>query len=458
MVGGKIISEHHGRRNDRSRKWTASRLVYSTYLCHDCMVSQGSELVVSSYLEHGEDEHVGLHIGQFNDSFRPVMDGVGVCMENYTYWIRQNHGPATAVVPRVPGYRDNSDYEVLRFRAVALPRMKPFRVGLPWLDPRFMKNLRDTHFDLVHAHCPFVSGRLARSISRRERVPMVATFHSKYRDDFHAATGSSSLAEIGVRYVIGFYSTAAHVWAPNKATAATLHDYGYRGPVEIVPNGTDLEVPSREEGARLAERGREAVGLRDSSVPMYLFVGQHRWEKNVELIFRTLGLLRRTGTDFHMVFAGTGYAENAMQRMCRAEGVTNQVTFLGLVLERERLKELYAAAHLLLFPSLYDNAPLVMREAAGFGVPTVLVRGASAAEGVVDGVNGFLTENNSQALAKLLTHLAEQPEHCERVGKGARRDIYLHWRDVVEQVYGRYEDIVATSSRRTMLVDREVPS
>lgn len=399
-----------------------------------------------------------LHIGQFNDTFRPLMDGVGVCMENYTYWIQQNHGRATAVAPAVPGFTDNFDYDVLRFRAVSLPRMKPFRLGMPWLDRRFMGKLRNARFDLVHTHCPFVSGRLARGASRRARVPMVATFHSKYRDDFRSATGSPSLTEIGVRYVVAFYSRASQVWAPNRATASTLRDYGYTGPVEIVPNGTDLEVPSSSEKSRLAERGRAALKLEGTSVPIYLFVGQHRWDKNVELIFRALGLLNRRGSNFHMVFAGTGYAEKAMQRMCRAEGLSDNVTFLGLVLERERLKELYAAARLLLFPSLYDNAPLVMREAAGFAVPTVLVRGASAAEGVIDKQSGFLTENRPEAMAELLARLARRPEESERVGRGAQRDIYLHWRDVVDEVYRRYEDLVSTTARNGTRVDRKIPS
>lgn len=401
-----------------------------------------------------DQQPAGLHIGQFNDSYKPIMDGVGVCMENYAYWIERNHGHATVVAPESPGYTDEAVFPVLRFHAVPLPQMKPFRAGMPWIDPSFMIEMRHATFDLVHAHCPFVSGRLARGVSRRRGVPMVATFHSKYRDDFLTVTGSPTLADVGVRYVVDFYEKATEVWAPNRATARTLEDYGFRGRVDVIPNGTDLEAPDDAHRSRLEARGRTACGVDPGDdVPIYLFVGQHRWEKNVELIIRTLGFLKTRGTRFRMVFAGTGYAERAMKKLCRQVGIAEETVFLGLILERERLKELYAAATLLLFPSLYDNAPLVMREAAGFGVPTVLIRGASAAEGVTDRVNGFLVENSRVSLAAALQGTAADPGLTARVGAGARRDIYLHWREVVAEVYARYEDIVATNRRRSVHID-----
>ena len=30
-----------------------------------------------------------LVVGEFNDSYKPIMDGVGVCAENYAKWINR---------------------------------------------------------------------------------------------------------------------------------------------------------------------------------------------------------------------------------------------------------------------------------------------------------------------------------------------------------------------------------
>ena len=99
-----------------------------------------------------------------------------------------------------------------------------------------------------------------------------------------------------------------------------------------------------------------------------------------------------------------------------------------------------------------------MREAAGFGLPTVLIRGASAAEGVTDRESGFLVENTPESFAAALQGTAADPDLTARVGEGARRDIYLHWRDVVADVYRRYEDIVASEGRRSIHIDRDMGS
>ena len=57
---------------------------------------------------------------------------------------------------------------------------------------------------------------------------------------------------------------------------------------------------------------------------------------------------------------------------------------------------LYHRADLLVFPSIYDNAPMVLREAAAMGTPAVVVRGSCSAEGITDGENGFICADDSE--------------------------------------------------------------
>ena len=54
-------------------------------------------------------------------------------------------------------------------------------------------------------------------------------------------------------------------------------------------------------------------------------------------------------------------------------GLADNTCFTGVIRERDRLMAYYARADLFLFPSLYDNAPLTVREAASFQVPAVLL-------------------------------------------------------------------------------------
>ncbi|TVQ39260.1 MAG: glycosyltransferase [Spirochaetaceae bacterium] len=381
-----------------------------------------------------------LSTAQFNDAFRPIMDGVGGCVENYARWLNARYGQCTVVAPRVPGYVDLQPYTVLRFHSVAFPPMRPYRIGVPWCDGRFLRTLRNARWELVHAHAPFVAGTLALQTARRLGIPIVATFHSKYREDFLKVLGSQRLAQLAARRIVSFFHSVDQVWAPNSATADTLRSYGFNGPVQIVPNGSDLAVPAPHELEQYRAQADSELQL-EPGVPLYLFVGQHRWEKNVRLIIEALELLLRRGRRFRMLFVGAGYAAGEMQRLVRNRGLADRVGFLGLITDRERLKPLYARADIFLFPSLYDNAPLVMREAAAFSCPAVLVAGSTAAENTVHGENAFLIENRAESLCHLLDHLADRPHLVARAGTGARETIYLPWDQVVDEVYLRYLDL-----------------
>ena len=378
---------------------------------------------------------------QFNDSYFPIMDGVGMTAHNYASWLNAKYGRCSLVAPKVKDYRDNVDYKVIRFKSVLLPGMNPYRVGLPLIDFKFKKKMSSHQFDILHAHCPFISGQLALKMAKKMDVPLVATFHSKYREDFKKAVSNDLFVDFLMNLTIDFYQSVDYVWVPNRSTGDTLHDYGFTGKFEIMPNGTDMEIPEKNRYLKLRKKGLEEIGAEDKEF-ILLFVGQHRWEKNVKTILDSLKIIKDKGEKVKMVFVGEGYAEKDMKKLVRQYGMIDDVEFTGLITDRTKLMTIYACSDLFVFPSIYDNAPLVMREAAAFDVPSVVVRNSSSAEGVMDNVNGFLINNNAGSLAEKIIELKHNPSAIKKAGEGARKSIYRHWESIVDEVAIRYEEII----------------
>jgi len=378
---------------------------------------------------------------QFNDSYFPIMDGVGMTAHNYAYWLNEKYGKTMLVAPKVKGYEDTADYKVHRFKSVLLPGMNPYRVGLPLIDVKFKKKLKKIKFDLLHAHCPFISGQVALKLASKLDIPLVATFHTKYRDDFKKVINNDLFADFFVKLTLDFYNAADLVWVPNHATGLTLREYGFKGEYEVMPNGSDMAVPEAGKLMKYRNKGRLMIDAPEEEFVM-LFVGQHRWEKNVKLILDALVMLRDAGRAFKMVFAGEGYAAGEMMKIVRQHNLQEQVVFLGVITDRKELQHVYAAADLLVFPSVYDNSPLVLQEAAAFDVPSVLVRGSSSAEGIHDGLNGFLVENQVASLANRISEIMENPEAIRQAGEGARKTIFHPWESIVDYVYIRYTEII----------------
>ncbi len=381
---------------------------------------------------------------QFNDSYFPIMDGVGMTAHNYAHWLNEKYGKSVLVAPRVKDYKDTASYKVYRFKSLLLPGMNPYRIGLPLIDVTFQKKIKKVKFDLLHAHCPFISGQLAAKLARKLGIPLVATFHTKYKEDFKKVINNDLFIDFLLNMTLDFYNSADLVWVPNKSTGETLKEYGFVGSYEIMPNGTDIQIPDRTQWLKLRKKGLQTLDLLGNAFIM-LFVGQHRWEKNVKVILQALTIIKSKGHAFTMVFVGEGYAMKEMKKIVKESGLIKNVIFLGVITDRQELQTIYATADLFVFPSIYDNSPLVMQEAAAFDIPSVVVRNSSSAEDILDGINGFLIDNDADHLANTIIDLMQHPEAIQRAGEGARKTIYHPWESIVDDVYLRYLDLIKTS-------------
>lgn len=387
-------------------------------------------------MRHSKKDEPGT-IGIFNDSYPPIMDGVSLATKNYAYWIQKKDRKVCVVTPKYPNYTDNDPFPVYRYTSVPILGRKPYRFGLPDIDLNFKKDLEKISFEIVHAHCPFSSGRLALSIAKKQRIPLVATFHSKYRDDFEHSVNNKFIAKQMTKEIIRFFEKADEVWIPQASVEETIREYGFKGRVEVVDNGNDFA--GNEDVDLLKAAARKELGLPENQTVM-LFVGQHIWEKNTRLIVESLFAVR--DSPFQMIFIGIGYAREDLIRLTEEMDMNDKISFKGVVTDREILKKYYAAADLFLFPSIYDNAPLVVREAGALQTPSVLVAGSNSAEIITDNFNGFLIENSVESFASKLRELMADPQRINFAGKNASRTIARSWEDVTNEVIDRYQHLI----------------
>jgi len=382
-------------------------------------------------------------IGIFNDSFPPIMDGVSLATQNYAYWLHQKNQPVCVITPKSPNYSDNEPYPIYRYTSIPIIGRKPYRIGLPDIDFNFKTEIEQISFGLVHAHCPFSSGRLALSIANKQKIPFVATFHSKYRDDFEHSVYNKYIAKQMTNEIIRFFEKADEVWIPQASVEETIREYGFKGKVEIVDNGNDFATKSPI--GPIKEAARKVLGIPENEI-VFLFVGQHIWEKNTRLIVESLALIK--DLPFKMFFVGIGYAASDLKELVDELGISDKVEFVGMISDRERIKQYYAAADLFLFPSIYDNAPLVIREAAAMHTPSILVKGSSSAENVTDNFNGFLVNNSVDSFAEKLRELTGSPERIELAGLNASQSIARSWESVTEEVLDRYKKLMQRKWRK----------
>lgn len=384
--------------------------------------------------EKGEDLFT---IGLFNDSFPPIMDGVSLTTQNYAYWLQKKHQPVCVVTTKTPHHLDNEPYPLYRYSSIPILGRKPYRFGLPDIDLPFQNKIGKLSFSLVHAHCPFSSGRLALNIAKKQKIPFVATFHSKYRDDFEHSVYSKYLAKQMTNEIIRFFEKADEVWISQPAVEETMREYGFKGKIEVVPLGNDFacEHPIKP----IKKQARKDLHISDNDT-VFLFVGQLIWEKNIQMIVEALALIN--DLPFKMYFVGNGYANEDLKQLIFTSGLSDKIEIVGVITEREKLKQYYAAADLFLFPSMYDTWALVVREAAALCTPSVLVKDSTVAKFITNDLNGFLSLNSKEAFASKLRKLIANPELVQKVGLNASTSITRSWESVTEEVLDRYHHLI----------------
>ncbi len=382
---------------------------------------------------------MNITVGQFNDSYTPVMDGVGNAVKNYAYWLNKKYGKSYVITPKYPKFIDNEEFEVIRYASTILPLRPPYRLGTPIFASQSKKKLNQIDFDILHVHCPFSSGRIALNLAQKKNIPIVATFHSKFYDDFRQALKSDFLAKMAVKKVISFFDKVDYVWTVNDSTAQTLIDYGFKKKIEIMPNGTDFNVDFNFNN-NIAYMN-ELYQIKPDEL-VFLFVGQHIWQKNIKMIVESLQVLKQDNLHFKMFFIGEGYARNELMSMIEQMNLSQNVKFLGKMMDRELLKRFFARADLFLFPSTYDTSGLVVREAAALMTPSIVIEGSNAQEGIIDGINGFTCKENIESFASKIKAITLDKNLLKKSGENAKDTIAITWESVVDRVSTRYQEII----------------
>jgi 1,2-diacylglycerol 3-alpha-glucosyltransferase len=378
-----------------------------------------------------------LRIGQFCDAFIPVVDGVSRVVQAYADTLCAMGHQVTVSAPMYnTGYRGGYPYELVDYNAMNVPGVKQYKTGSAPMDAHYRKRMDMIPLDIVHAHSPFAAGTEALRIARNQKIPVICTFHSKFYDDFYKVTKSETLAQLGVKYVVRFMNRCDEVWAVSDSAAAILREYGYTGKILTIANGTTIRRP--KPGA--AEEAGIRFGL--GAHPVLLYVGQMDWKKNILRILEAAALLKQS-TDFRLVLAGQGHDKEAILKKTGELGLLDNVIFAGHIVDVDVLDGLYCRASIFTFPSLYDTAGLVVREAAVMGTPSVLVKGSSAAADIQDGVNGLLCRDDSRDLYLKLKIALADPGQLQLIGRKAQDTIPIPWEKVLTDVVVQYERLIS---------------
>lgn len=387
-----------------------------------------------------------MNIALCSDSFIPIIDGVGTVVKAYAETLAKKENDVYVLTPTDnTGYRGRLPFEIVDYTSFQMSKRLPWKVGMESIDSHFAERCRMLDLDIIHAHTPGTSCLVAMKLSKKKGIPLVGSFHSKYYDDILKITHNKAVAKVGSRIIADFYNQCDEVWAVSENAAEELRSYGCKSEIIIMPNGTDIRVLNANKTEEVVAR----FGLK-RNIPVLLFVGQINWKKNILRILESCSIIKKDGYDFQLVLAGRGPDEKAIKKQAVKLGLEDNLIMTGHLEDTEVLDCLYAVSDLFLFPSVYDNAPMVLREAAVMHTPSVVVENTGAAEVITDMENGLVCKDDSCDLAnRIEQYLGFPEEEKTRIRDSAFRTIPIPWDgSLADGILNRYGILIEKNRMR----------
>lgn len=383
-----------------------------------------------------------ITIGLFIDTFFPMVDGVIVVVDNYARRLVK-YANVIVFAPSYPNSKfDDSKfpYKIVRCKALNLPIID-YSLPIPNLDKSFMKELNGIKLDIIHIHSPFSLGKLGIDYAKKNNIPVIATMHSQFKQDFKRATKNNFLSNILTKIVIKQFNRCDKCYAVNSEIARIFYnDYGYKKMPSVLNNATDMIYLENFELAK-AEINKKYNLKEDEKV--FLFVGRINKLKNIFFIVDSLKILKeKCDFEFKMLFVGSGQDEIKLKKYIKEKDMEKYIIMCGKVTNRQLLSKIYSRADLFLFPSLYDASSIVQIEAASQKTPTLFIEGAATSSTITNNINGYICEGNEEKYANRIIEIINDKELYKSVCENAYKDIYINWDDEIKNVFDNYINII----------------
>ncbi len=378
-----------------------------------------------------------MKIGVFTDSFRPYTSGVVRSIELFSREFNALGHEVYIFGPDYPMLHPPREEGVFRFISVPWPSNPDFSLPIPF-SAQLGSTIRQLKLDIIHAHSPFLLGRLGARAARRYKLPLVFTFHTLYDQYVHYFPFVEKTSKQVVQNIArNFCNRCNMVITPSQLVVNYLRRIGVEAPLVNIPTGVDLEE-FKDLDAKWLQNN---YGIKSEKIVL-LFVGRLGKEKNVTFLMNSFQKVQESIPSAHLVLVGKGPQESYLRNMGRQMGLEDKITFTG-VLPRQSIVHCYASADLFVFPSVTETQGLVIGEAKAAGIPTVAIRAFGPAEMVAHGEDGILTDPSTEAFTEAILLLLKDKMLYQDMSKKAFKNAgQISSTYCAEKVLEVYRDLI----------------
>ena len=380
-----------------------------------------------------------MHIAFFTNYYHPVVNGVVRSVASFRENLMKQGHNVFVFAQSDSSYKDDEPF-IFRYPSLPLP-LGDISTAIPVSS--FVDQLLPTlKLDVIHTHHPILLGQTAARKASELDLPLVFTFHTQYWEYTHYIPFPQEaiqdfLKNAVHRWLREFMQKCQHIIIPSESLKDILfRDYGLHERYSVIPTGTDLEPFLSADGKSL----RSKNGWQEETV--LISVGRLAPEKNWDTLVRAFAKVHQEHPETRLVLIGDGTARPSLEELAAELEVSERVTFTG-ALPFQEIPRYLKAADVFAFASVTETQGLVTIEAMAAGLPVVAVDGPGTRDIMEPGKQGFLVENDPDALAKGLNKLLSDPQRIKRMSNSAlKKAKTFDVNQLGKQLLGVYEQAI----------------
>lgn len=359
-----------------------------------------------------------MHIAHFTNSYYPLISGVVRSVSSFRQALTELGHNVFVFAQHASDYEDQEPF-IFRYPSLNIGLPGDFPATIPFSP--FIDNLFPSlKVEVIHSHHPVLLGQAAANIAEDYGLPLVFTFHTRYREYSHYfPLNRDFVAEFVqgaiVNWLRNYVHRCQHIVVPSESMRQRLvAEYGLSNDMTVIPTGIDLTPYQAADGKKIrARRGWQADRVLVS-------IGRLAKEKNWETLLAATQQVMESHPDVRLVIIGEGDDRDDLEEYAQELGIARRVEFTGKI-PFDDIPSYLKAADLFCFASVTETQGLVTMEAMAAGLPVVAVDATGTSDVVAHDREGILTNSDPDDLARGIARVLDNEDLQQRYRQAARK-------------------------------------
>lgn len=255
--------------------------------------------------------------------------------------------------------------------------------------PEVKRAIRELCPDVIHAHDMRASYIAARAC---KKIPLISHIHNNAFD-------ARKISPKSVAYLYAGHKAKHIFWVSESSYQGYIFHKRFKKKSEILYNIIDVDALYRKMESDEKTYDYDVV-----------YLGRLTYQKHPERVLDLMKTVLEKRPETKIALIGTGDLADFAREYAKEIGIDTKVDFLGFV---SNPLKILRSAKVMMMASRWEGTPMCALESLALGVPIVSTPADGLEEVVKDGKNGYLSEDDTVLVDRILELVTNEALHNE---------------------------------------------